>query len=150
MGKTQIGELFFKERLLRLPSPLPQRLRLAISEKSLRLLIMGLIILFLLSLGTSLFLQLMQSRSMHLSEQNHLAALHGRIAAQGIRMAYGQPFDNDRTVPPMNSGLLAQMLAPEALAEARIFAIADATGVLVTTLPVLPHRLLAAIRAKEG
>ena len=136
MGKTQIGELFFKERLLRLPSPLPQRLRLAISEKSLRLLIMGLIVLFLLSLGTSLFLQLMQSRSMHLSEQNHLAALHGRIAAQGIRMAYGQPFDNDRTVPPMNSGLLAQMLAPEALAEARIFAIADATGKFVASLPV--------------
>ena len=135
MGKTQIGELFFKERLLRLPSPLPQRLRLAISEKSLRLLIMGLIVLFLLSLGTSLFLQLMQSRSMHLSEQNHLAALHGRIAAQGIRMAYGQPFDNDRTVPPMNSDLLAQMLAPEALAEARIFAIADATGKFVASLP---------------
>ena len=136
MGKTQIGELFFKERSLRLPSPLPQRLRLAISEKSLRLLIMGLIVLFLLSLGTSLFLQLMQSRSMHLSEQNHLAALHGRIAAQGIRMAYGQPFDNDRTAPPMNSGLLAQMLAPEALAEARIFAIADATGKFVASLPV--------------
>ncbi len=135
MGKTQIGELFFKERLLRLPSPLPQRLRLAISEKSLRLLIMGLIVLFLLSLGTSLFLQLMQSRSMHLSEQNHLAALHGRIAAQGIRMAYGLPFDNDRTVPPMNSDLLAQMLAPEALAEARIFVIADATGKFVASLP---------------
>jgi hypothetical protein len=75
LGKTQINELFFKERSLRLPSPLPRRLRLAISEKSLRLLITGLILLFLVSLGSSLFLQLMESREEHLNDQNRLSAL---------------------------------------------------------------------------
>ena len=47
MGKTHIGELFFRERALKLPSPLPGRFQFVISERSLRLLITGLIILFL-------------------------------------------------------------------------------------------------------
>ncbi|MBC8038351.1 MAG: PAS-domain containing protein [Rhizobiales bacterium] len=136
MGKTQIGELFFKERSLRLPSPLPHRLRLAISEKSLRRLIMGLIVLFLLSLGTSLFLQLVQNREDHLTEQNRLAALYGSVAAQNIRMAFDKPLASGQTTPPMNSDLLEHLLPPDALAEARIFAVADASGRLVASLPL--------------
>ena len=67
VGKTNIGELFFKERSLRLPSPWPERLKLAISERHLRLLITALIILFLVVLGAALFLQLLQSRSSHIA-----------------------------------------------------------------------------------
>ncbi|HUR44134.1 MAG TPA: histidine kinase dimerization/phospho-acceptor domain-containing protein, partial [Aestuariivirga sp.] len=135
MGKTQINELFFKERLLRLPSPLPLRLRLAISEKSLRLLITGLIVLFLVSLGSSLFLQLMESREEHLNDQNRLSALYGRIASQNIRMAFDGPLASGQTAPPMNSDLLQQMLPADALAEGRVLAIADANGTFVASIP---------------
>ena len=135
MGKTQIGELFFRERSLRLPSLLPQRLRVAISEKSLRLLITALIVLFLLSLGASLGLQLMQSRATHLSEQNRLSSLHGRIAAQGIRMAYETPLASGHTAPPMTSELLKQVLPPDAFTETRIFAVTDASGKFVASQP---------------
>ena len=39
LGKTHIGELFFKERVLRLPSPWPARIRITITERHLRLMI---------------------------------------------------------------------------------------------------------------
>ena len=47
LGKTHIGELFFKERVLSLPSPWPARFRITITERHLRLLITGMIVLFL-------------------------------------------------------------------------------------------------------
>ena len=50
LGKTHIGELFFKERVLKLPSPWPGRFRVTIAERHLRLLITSLIVLFLLML----------------------------------------------------------------------------------------------------
>ena len=87
MGKTNIGELFFKERTLRLPSPWPARLKLAISERHLRLLITGLIILFLVVLGSALFLQLLQNKASHIAEQNRLSALYAQVAAQGIEIS---------------------------------------------------------------
>ncbi|MGH6907776.1 MAG: PAS-domain containing protein, partial [Aestuariivirga sp.] len=98
--------------------------------------IMGLIGLFLVSLGTSLFLQLMQNRQSHLNEQNRLSALYGRIIAQNIRVAYETPLASGHTAPPMTSDLLQQLLPPEALGEARMVAVADASGKLVASLPV--------------
>ena len=132
MGKTQIGELFFKERSLKLP--LPQRLKVAISERSLRFLITALIVLFLLSLGASLFLQLMQSRATHLIEQNQLSALNGNLVAERIRSAYAKTGTGE-TPPPMTPDLLRQLLPAGALSEARIFAVADATGRFVASQP---------------
>jgi two-component system cell cycle sensor histidine kinase PleC len=135
VGKTQIGELFFKERMLRLPSPLPQRLKLAISERSLRLLITALIALFLLSLGTSLFLQLSQNRTSHLSEQNRLSSLHGKLLAANIRLAFEAPLSSGQTPPPLNSALLRQLAAPDAFAESRIFAVTNPSGTIIASQP---------------
>ena len=85
MGKTHIGELFFKERVLKLPSPWPGRFRITIAERHLRLLITSLIVLFLLMLGSSLLVQLTDSRTRHVAEQNRLSALHGQLVAQHIK-----------------------------------------------------------------
>jgi hypothetical protein len=63
LGKTHIGELFFKERVLRLPSPWPARIRITITERHLRLLISVIIVLFLVALGSSLLMQLADSRT---------------------------------------------------------------------------------------
>ena len=135
MGKTQIGELFFKERSLRLPSPWPERLKLVISEKHLRLLITVLIILFLLVLGSALFLQLLQSRSSHLSEQNRLSALYGKITAQSIAINLANSRTTNQTAPVINSETLRGIVPAEGLAEARVFAIADSTGQIIAALP---------------
>ena len=70
VSKAQLGGLFFRERVLRLPLPLPSWARIAISESALRILITVLISLFLATLALALFLQLADSRSTHLAAQS--------------------------------------------------------------------------------
>ena len=135
LGKTHIGELFFKERVLRLPSPWPERFRIAISERNLRLLITSLIVLFLLVLGSALLIQLMESRNTHLSEQNRLSSLHGQLAAQRIRTDFAQAAAAGEAAPAINATYLSKILAADALAEQRIFAIAESMGTITVSLP---------------
>ncbi|WP_373503864.1 PAS domain-containing sensor histidine kinase [Aestuariivirga sp.] len=135
MGKTHIGELFFKERVLRLPSPWPDRFRITISERHLRLLITSLIVLFLLVLGSALLIQLMDSRTTHLAEQNRLSALHGHLAAQRIKTDFAQAALAGETPPVMDADYLRKILAPEALAEKRVFAVAESLGKITASLP---------------
>ena len=136
MGKTNIGELFFKERALRLPSPWPARLKLAISERHLRLLITGLIILFLVVLGSALFLQLLQNKASHIAEQNRLSALYAQVAAQGIEISLKNAEQSKLTAPPMNSETLLRMLPEGSLSESRVFAVTDNTGRIMASQPL--------------
>ena len=87
MGKAQIGALFVKDRSLRLPSPFPERWRIVISEKSLRLLITALIAAFLATLGTALVLQLAQSRTHHLDEENRTRPARRTVAPDLLLLA---------------------------------------------------------------
>ncbi len=135
MGKAQIGELFFRERALRLPSPLPEKWRILISEKSLRRTITILTCLFILALTVSLLSQLMLSRSSHLAEQNRLSVLHAQITAQSIVAALSSDVANGETVRPMNGDLLAQSLPDDALAEDRVFALVDNFGLVLASVP---------------
>ena len=136
MGKTQIGELFFKERVLRLPSPWPERFRIAISERNLRLLITSLIVLFLLVLGSALLIQLMESRTTHVNEQNRLSALHGQLAAQHIKTDFATAAAAGGAVPDVDLAYLGRLLPADALSEQRIFAIAEDAGTIISSLPV--------------
>ena len=124
LGKTHIGELFFKERVLKLPSPWPGRFRITIAERHLRLLITSLIVLFLLMLGSSLLVQLTDSRTRHVAEQNRLSALHGQLVAQHIKADMAAAQAAGRTPPVLSSDYLAALLPADALAEARIVAAA--------------------------
>ena len=135
MGKTHIGELFFKERVLRLPSPWPERFRIAISERNLRLLITSLIVLFLLVLGSALLIQLMESRTTHVNEQNRLSALHGQLAAQHIKTDFATAAAAGGAVPDVDLAYLGKLLPADALSEQRIFAIAENTGKIIASLP---------------
>ena len=135
MGKTQIGELFFKERVLRLPSPWPNRFKITISERHLRFLITSLIVLFLLVLGTALLIQLMDSRTTHVAEQNRLSALHGQLAAQRIKTDFARAAAGGITPPVINGDYLKSILPPDALAEKRVFAIAESLGKITASLP---------------
>ncbi len=152
MGKTHIGELFFKERSLRLPSPWPERLKLAISERHLRLLITTLIILFLVVLGAALFLQLLQSRSSHIAEQNRLSALYANMTAQSIEMNMLRNQASGHAAAPMNSDTLKQVLPAGSLSESRVFAVTDSTGLIVAGQPFSAHlegQLITSVLAPE-
>ena len=135
MGKAQIGELFVRERALRLPSPLPGKWRIMISEKSLRRLITILTALFLLALCISLLSQLLQSRSSHLVEQNRLSILHTQLAAQNIIATLSTDVANGQTVRPLTAEFLSQSLVAGALAEDRVFALVDNFGVILASAP---------------
>jgi len=135
LGKTHIGELFFKERVLRVPSPWPGRFRIAIGERHLRLLITSLIVLFLLMLGSSLLVQLTDSRTTHVAEQNRLSALHGQLAAQRIKAEIAGALAAGRTPPVVSSDYLRALLPPDALAEERVFAVANSTGEIAASIP---------------
>ena len=135
LGKTHIGELFRKERVLKLPSPWPGGFRIGIAERHLRLLITSLIILFLLILGSSLLLQLTDSRTAHVAEQNQLSALNGQLVASRIKSDFAEARRAGRTPPVLNSEYLASILPQGALGEQRIFAVAASTGEITASLP---------------
>ena len=135
MGKAQIGELFFKERALRLPSPLPGKWRIMISEKSLRRLITILTALFLFALCVSLLSQLLQSRSSHLTEQNRLSILHAELATLNIVATLSADVANGQTVRPLTAEFLSQSLDAGALAEDRIFVLVDNFGRILASAP---------------
>jgi two-component system cell cycle sensor histidine kinase PleC len=136
LGKTHIGELFFKERVLRLPSPWPARIRITITERHLRLLISVIIVLFLVALGSSLLMQLADSRSSHVAEQNRLSALHGQLVAQRIRNDFSEARRQGLTPPVVNSAYLLQVLPEGSQAEQRVFAVARSTGEIAASAPV--------------
>ncbi len=136
MGKTQIGELFFKERVLRLPSPWPARIRITITERHLRLLITGMIVMFLLALGSSLLMQLADSRSSHVAEQNRLSALHGQLVAQRIKAEFAEARRQGITPPVVNSAYLLEVLPEGSQAEQRVFAVSRSTGEIAASAPI--------------
>lgn len=135
LGKTHIGELFYKERVLRIPSPWPGGFRIMIAERHLRLLITSLIILFLLILGSSLLVQLTDSRTSHLAEQNQLSALNGEIVASRIKADFAEARLAGKTPPVLNTAYLSKVLPPGALGEQRVFAVAASTGEITASLP---------------
>jgi two-component system cell cycle sensor histidine kinase PleC len=135
VGKTHIGELFFKERAIRLRLPWARRLKLAISERHLRLLITALIALFLLVLGAALLIQLMDSRNTHQAEQNRLSSLYGQNAAQRIKIDAELKRQEGLDLQTIDANYLAKVLPPEALAEQRHFSVAERSGRIIASLP---------------
>ncbi len=120
---------------MRLPSPLPERWRILISEKALRRIITGLTAVFLATLCISLFSQLLQSRYSHMTEQNRFSALHVQLAAQNIINSLASDSAGGQTARPLNGDLLTQSLAANALDEDRVFALVDNFGLVIATAP---------------
>lgn len=135
LGKTQIGELFFRERVLQLPSPWPARFRLTITERLLRRLITAMIALFMVLLGSSLLMQLANSRSAHVAEQNRLSALHAELVAQRIKSGFDEARRMGLTPPAVNSAYLLALLPAGALSEQRVFAVVSSLGNITASAP---------------
>jgi hypothetical protein len=89
MSKAKLGELFFKERALKVSVGSRRMPAIAISERILRNLITGLILLFLVTLATAMFLQLSASRDRSIQLSNDKTSLVLRAAAGDLSAALG-------------------------------------------------------------
>jgi two-component system cell cycle sensor histidine kinase PleC len=135
VAKTQLGELFFQERILRLPLATARWSGIAISERALRNLITLLISLFLISLGTALALQLSVSRNAHISEHNKLSLLHAQLAATHLRSVLGRNIVNGETARiPVQEDIEAAV-PPARRPSGRTFAVTDPEGIIRAVLP---------------
>ncbi len=135
MAKTQLGELFFKERKLRLPVAAPRWASIAISERALRNLITILIALFLATLGAALILQLSISRRAHIVEHNRLSVLHAEIAARRLSVSLGAGIGADSTPrAPLQEDIETAVPLPDRPLD-RTFLLTDASGMIRAMLP---------------
>jgi two-component system cell cycle sensor histidine kinase PleC len=121
--------------VLQLPSPWPARFRLTITERLLRRLITGMIVLFMLLLGTSLLMQLANSRSGHVAEQNRLSALHAELVAERIKSDFAEARRVGVTPPVISTSYLLGILPTAALDEERVFATVSSLGQITASAP---------------
>jgi two-component system, cell cycle sensor histidine kinase PleC len=135
LPKAQLLELFGRERALKLPLAIHGLSAIKISETALRNLITVLIVLFLVTLGTALTLQLLVSRDHHLNAHNRQSVMHLKIAASELSAILGAGLAAGTSHRVPDSEDLAAVLLPHALEAGRIFAIMDGSGRIRATAP---------------
>ena len=135
MSKAKLGELFFKERALKVSVGSKRVPSIAISERILRNLITGLILLFLMTLATALFLQLSASRERSIVASTKHTALVLRAAASDLSATLGAGFAGGRTVRALIPEDLAEVLPEDTGTRGRLFILADEKGYVQTSYP---------------
>ncbi len=135
MGKVDVAELFLKERALRIPSPLPSRWKIRISEAWLRRLITALTVLFMCALTISLLSQLLQGRKTHTAEAQQLSHLYADVTSQRLTAKASADVADGNTVRAINQQQLAQSMPPGALEADRQFVVADSAGTILAAEP---------------
>ncbi len=135
MSKAKLGELFFKERALKVSVGSKRVPSIAISERILRNLITGLILLFLMTLATALFLQLSASRERSIGASTKHTALVLRAAASDLSATLGAGFAGGRTVRALIPEDLAEVLPQDTGVRGRLFIVADEKGYIQTSYP---------------
>jgi two-component system cell cycle sensor histidine kinase PleC len=138
VSKAKLGELFFKERALKVSVGSRRVPSIAISERILRNLITGLILLFLVTLATAMFLQLSASRDRSIQLSNDKTALVLRAAAGDLSASLGiGPAGAGNVRTPVTADL-QEVLPPDTGNRGRVFMIADETGFIQASYPEDP------------
>ena len=135
MSKAELGGLFLKERVLRLPLTPRRWSGITISERALRRLIIVLIVLFVASLGTALGLQLMVGRNAHIKNHDHLSSLYLELTASRLRARLGAGIAAGTTPRAPVTEDLIEALPEDALAADRTYAIVGDDGTISTAVP---------------
>ncbi len=135
LSKAELGGLFFKERVLRLPLTPRRWSGITISERALRRLIIVLIVLFVVSLGTALALQLMIGRNTHIREHDHLSSLYLEMTASRLRARLDAGVAKGTTPRAPVSEDLLHALPDGALAAGRTYAIVGDDGIISASVP---------------
>ena len=133
MSKTNISELFFRDRALRLPLPWPGETAIRISERALRILIAVLSSLFLFTLAVALVSQLVSHRSQHLNAEMAQTALHADHIAQALKIDILDDIANGRTTMALTEASLQPLLSEDALADDRKYLLVDNDGVIIAS-----------------
>ncbi len=138
MSKAKLAELFFKERSLKVSVGSRRLPPIAISERILRNLITGLILLFLVTLATAMFLQLSASRDRSIEFSNDQTSLVLRAAAGDLSAALGIGLSVDDSPRELSPADLKEVLPSDIGQRGRQFMIADANGFVQTSYPEDP------------
>lgn len=135
LSKLDVAELFLKERALRIPSPLPSRWHISISEAWLRRLITALTVVFMCALAVSLLNQLMQSRRQYGEEAQQLTRLHAEVTAQRLVASVQEAIAAGQTVSAIDTERLHEALTRGGLDASRRFVVVDASGSVLAAEP---------------
>jgi hypothetical protein len=135
LSKANLGELFFNERRLRLPPMFRHWSAISISERVLRNLITVLIILFILTLGTALALQLVVDRSTHIAKHNEQSLLFFKLGVFELNHRFETEAGQGATMRLPVTADLEWALPNEAGKAGRQFAIVDDNGIVRASFP---------------
>ncbi len=135
MAKAHIGELFAKERAVRLPFLAKDWARIVISERVLRGLVTALIVVFLIAFGFSVGAQLVDNRDEIFEDQRTTSALIADLVASRLRTSLGSELESTRIPRPLTPEDITRQLNEGAFADGRFYALADNKDVIRTTAP---------------
>ena len=132
MAEAQIKELFFRDSSFRLK--LFGRTGLDVSERAMRFLITGLVVLFLCLLALALMSQLWINRSDSVADESRITVLQAERAAQAIKLQAAEAAAAGDQVT-LGQQLLDRALESDATGHARFFMLVDANGNIAAAVP---------------
>jgi two-component system, cell cycle sensor histidine kinase PleC len=135
LQKTQIRELFLKERALRLPLPFPGHDGFKVSETALRRLVTVMTVLFLVTLAAAIASQLLESRDRQMADGADLTLLQADYTAQRLREQAQIAASENRTLTTFGSADLLRALSANAQKAGRRFLVVDASGKITAAVP---------------
>ncbi len=139
MQKAHIRELFLKERVLRLPMPIPGHEGFKVSETALRRLVTVMTVLFLVTLAAAIASQLIESRERQMADGADLTLLQADLTTQRLQQQLQTTAAENRTLTALGSAELAAALSTTAQKAGRRFMIVDGGGKITAAVPDDQH-----------
>ncbi len=139
MAKAQLGELFAKDRSLRVQFAGQFINNFALKEQTLRQLITCLICIYIFFLAGAILIQSTSNYSESIEEGRRLSALHADLAANSLRQKLAADLQRNSTPRILMDDDLQKVLADQATAEGRTFLALDAKGLIRATVPEKPN-----------
>jgi two-component system, cell cycle sensor histidine kinase PleC len=135
LDKSQIKELFFRDRAMQFNLPWTDRFTVRVSEKRLRTVVTSFAALFLTFLGMALLVQTRDSRALHTETQSDFALLHADNTAHAIQARLSESSQSSNTVARLDADALKSVLQRSALDDARNFLLLDSLGTVIASQP---------------
>ncbi len=139
MAKAQLGELFAKDRSLKLHFAGQFWSRFAVREQTLRKWIVGLICIFIIFLAGAILISSTSNYSESLGHGKRLSALHADLAASSLRQRLERDLQRNSTPRILLNDDLESAIAAGATDQGRTFLALDATGHISATVPDRPN-----------
>jgi two-component system, cell cycle sensor histidine kinase PleC len=135
LQNSQIKELFFRDRSMRVALPWRGQTSVQISERLLRRLITVLAVLFLTALAVALASQLVESRKRHFFDSQQLLQTHASLLAQSLELKLIRETTGGETSRPASQTNLADAVPTWLnLAQRKIY-LTDGSGSVKASLP---------------